>query len=130
MTTLGAIMMINETLSVLKADSDLAAALNMALSALREQYHAPPRQSQQLPEQEQTPHESALYPITIVQDRYGGCYSGGAYTAWNSEPWEVPSDISGGDLSCGIFWGENKLICGKGGTPDEAERDLIDQLRG
>lgn len=128
MTTLGAITTINETLSVLKADSDLAAALNLAVSALRERHHAElAKEGKQV---EQDPGLLSGYPMTIVADRYGGCYSGGAYTAWNLEPWEVPGDIFDGDLGCGIFWAENKLICGKGATPDEAERDLIDKLRG
>ena len=125
MTTLGAIMTINETLRVLRSDSELAAALRAALSALREQHHA------ELPRQDwQDGHDAAPYPMTIVQDRYGGCYSGGAYTAWILEPWEVPGEIGCGDVICSAFWAENKLPCGKGATPDEAERDLINRIRG
>ena len=128
MTTLNAIMTINETLSVLRADSDLAAALNMALSALREQHHT------ELAERgRETAQDSAGlsgYPMTIVADRYGGCYSGGAYTAWNLEPWEVPGDIADGDMGCCVFWAGNELLCGKGDTPDEAERDLVNKIRG
>lgn len=130
MKTLNAITTINETLAVLRADSELAAALNLALSALREQLQAELKQQRrQPPEQEQAPREASLYPLTIVADRYGGCYSGGAYTAWQMEPWEVPSDISDGDLDCSIFWADNELICGKGSTPDEAERDLLKKIR-
>lgn len=127
MTTLSAITTINETLSVLKADSDLAAALREALSALRERHHAELAEKGEKAEQDLV--RLSDYPLTIVADRYGGCYSGGAYTAWNLEPWEVPSDIFDGDLGCGSFWAENRLICGKGGTPDEAERDLFNKIR-
>ena len=148
MTTLKAITTINEMLSVLRADSDLAAALNMALSALRERHHAElPQQDRQSQDcavsvlfeknrtettekPEKAEHDSAPYPMTIVQDRYGGRYSGGAYTAWLLEPCEVPGEIGCGDLICSAFWDENKLICGKGDTPDEAERDLLIKIRG
>lgn len=132
MTTLGAITTISETLSVLKADSDLAAALSLALSALRERHHAELLlpQRPQLPEQEQAARKAVIYPTTIVQDRYGGCYSGGEYTAWLLEPWEVPGEIGCGDLICGAFWAENTLPYGKGDTPDEAERDLINKICG
>lgn len=128
MTTLNAITTIGETLSVLRADSDLAVALRMALSALRERHHA------ELAEKggaaAPDPMKLSGYPLTIVEDRYGGCYSGGAYTAWNLEPWEVPVDIADGDLGCGVFWANNKLTYGKGGTPDEAERDLLNKICG
>lgn len=127
MTTLYAITIINETLSVLKADSDLAAALNAALSALRERHHAELAQKGKTVEQE--PELLSGYPMTIVADRFGGTYSGGAYTAWNLEPWEVPSEIFDGDLGCGTFWAENKLVCGKGDTPDHAEQDLFNKIR-
>lgn len=130
MTTLNAITTINETLAVLRADSELAAALNLALSALREKLQAElPQQRRQPPEQEQAPREASLYPLTIVADRYGGCYSGGEYTAWLMEPGEVPGEIGCGDLTCGAFWAENTLLCGKGSTPDEAERDLLKKIR-
>lgn len=146
MTTLGAITTINKTLTLLRADSSLAAALNMALSALREQHHAELLQQDQQSQDSvltvlsgktrtetgkkiEKEHDSAPYPTTIVQDRYGGCYSGGAYTAWLLEPWEVPGEIGCGDMICGDFWAENTLPCGKGSTPDEAEQDLIDKIR-
>lgn len=128
MTTLNAITTINETLSVLRADSDLAAALSMALSALRERHHG--ELAEKGEQTEQDPMGLSGYPMTIVADRYGGCYSGGAYTAWNLELWEVPDEIGCGDLICAAFWADNKLICGKGDTPDEAERDLIRRIRG
>lgn len=125
MTTLGAITVINETLSVLKADSDLAQALNVALSALREHHHGELAGQQTVP-----PTAASDYPMTIVKDRFGGVYSGGAYTAWNLEPWEIPGEIAEGDLFCGEFWDWNKLPCGKGSTPDEAACDLLEKIKG
>lgn len=127
MTTLNAITTINETLSALRADSDLATALNMALTALRERHHA--ELAEKGEKTEQDPMGLFDYPLTIVADRYGGSYSGGAYTAWNLEPWEVPGEIGCGDLICCAFWDDNRLICGKGDTPDEAKRDLISKMR-
>ena len=126
MTTLGAITTINETLPVLKSDSDLARALNVALSALRERHRA------ELAGQwkDMTPEEPSGYPMTIVKDRFGGTYSGGAYTAWNLEPWEIPGDLLAGDTSCCEFLLHSRLIYGKGNTPDEAERDLMDKISG
>ena len=124
MTTLGAITTINETLPVLKPDSDLAMALNVALSALRERHRAELAGHWK----NAIPEEPRDYPITIVKDRFGGTYSGGAYTAWHLNPWEIPSDLSAGDLSCCDFLAHSRLIYGKGSTPDEAERDLMDKI--
>lgn len=127
MTILNAITAISETLAVLRPDSELAAALGMALSALREQHHAELAKTGEKAEQD--PMRLSGYPLTIVADRFGGIYSGGAYTAWNLEPWEVPGDVAAGDLDSAIFWSENRLLYGKGGTPDEAERDLLKKIR-
>lgn len=123
MTTRSAITAINEVLPVLNPDSDLAQALHVALSALRE-LHRAELAGQQKKIVLQAPRS---YPVTVVKDRFGGVYSGGAYTAWNLEPWELPNEIAGGDMICCDFWADNRnrQICGKGATPDEAERDLI-----
>lgn len=126
MTTLSAITTINEVLATLKPDSDLAQALNTALSALRERHHGE-LAGQQKNRVMKQPRD---YPMTIVKDRYGGVYSGGAYTAWNLDPWELPSEMADSDLFCGEFWAWNKLPCGKGNTPDEAEGDLLRRIRG
>ena len=69
-----------------------------------------------------------VYPLTIINDRYGGLYSGAHYLAFNLEPWDVPRGISwGGDVDCAEFWGEESVqyIIGKGDTPEEALNDLI-----
>ena len=66
----------------------------------------------------------SIYPLTIVSDRYGGVYSHGAFTAWNLETYEVPTEISGDDVTCMNFWHKNKIPCGKGQTVEEAVGNL------
>ena len=39
-----------------------------------------------------------VYPVTIIDDRYGGCYSKGAFLAFNLESWGVPEEVWGGDI--------------------------------
>jgi hypothetical protein len=69
-----------------------------------------------------------IHPLTITSDRYGGCYSGGRYTAWNLDPYMVPEDIDGGDIECAEFWNKNKIIVGKGATVKKAVKDLVKKL--
>ncbi len=69
------------------------------------------------------------YPLTICADRYQGSYSRCAFTAWNLDSHEVPTDKDAGDLQCKKFWLKNKIIVGKGNSPIEAVRDLISKLK-
>lgn len=80
-----------------------------------------------------------IYPMTIVHDRYGGCYSGAKYTAWNCDPNIIPYAQEGSDGECMDFWSDFKqgtlqapfeeLICvGRGNTPDNALLDLALQI--
>lgn len=73
--------------------------------------------------------EDAIYPLTIVADRYSGTYSGGEYIAWNKHWWDVPEDTFGGDIDCMLFWKKNKIVCGKGRTVSEALSNLYFKLR-
>lgn len=66
----------------------------------------------------------SIYPLTIVADRYGGVYSRGAFTAWNLDTDEVPTEIASDDVTCMNFWGKNKITCGKGATVEEAVGNL------
>ena len=66
-----------------------------------------------------------MYPVTIIKDRYRGTYSGGNWTAWNRDFYEVPEEVGGDDVECCNFWYECKEIVGKGDTPAEAYADLI-----
>lgn len=71
-------------------------------------------------------------PLCIEEDRYGGCYSGAKYLAFNMYPYDVWNlDHDAGDSDCLYFW-ENEAdeyIIGKGNTPEEALIDLIAQLK-
>ena len=66
----------------------------------------------------------SIYPLTIVADRYGGVYSNGAFTAWNLDTDEVPTEIASDDVTCMNFWYENTIPCGKGATVEEAVGNL------
>ena len=71
--------------------------------------------------------ELLVAPLCIVQDRYGGCYSGAEYLAFNMEPYLVTElDVDAGDMSCRDFWEyeAKEYIIGKGNTPLEALCDL------
>ena len=73
----------------------------------------------------------SLYPVTIIQDRYSGTYSGGVWTAFNLHKEQIPDAIDD-DVSCRNFWtlAENfHLAIGKGNTPDEALHDLEEKMK-
>ena len=65
-----------------------------------------------------------MYPITIVKDRYGSTYSGGAFLAFNLPCEEIPLEIDADDVTCYKFWKDAKIEVGKGATPDEALNNL------
>lgn len=68
-----------------------------------------------------------IYPLTVVCDRYGGAYSGGRYTAWNLDHYNVPDSIHGDDMTCMEFWEDSSQKygkVGKGSTIKEAMDDL------
>ena len=78
-----------------------------------------------------------LYPVTIMVDRYGGCYSKAKYLAFHCEPECIPEDAAhgGGDVECMVFWDQEVkdgvyesdggyTLIGRGQTPDEALMDL------
>ena len=72
-----------------------------------------------------------IHPLTIITDRYGGCYSGGKYLAFNLEPWNVPKGIDGCDIECATLWDEEakEYAIGKGDTAQEAIDDLARNLQ-
>lgn len=70
-----------------------------------------------------------IYPLTIVQDRYTGAYSGGRWLAFNLDPWDIPEDPWMDDVSAGYFWedlrnGRIDLHVGIGSTKSEAVQNL------
>ena len=67
-----------------------------------------------------------IYPLTIIKDRYNGCYSGGKYLAFRVDHWDVPEEIGGDDMTENNFWAEESSseFVGKGDTISEAVADL------
>lgn len=82
----------------------------------------------------------AIYPVTIVQARYGGSYEGGFggsgdWLAFPVNPWELAEpaweDWCGSDVECMKWWDRaatEKWPIGHGASPDAAYTDLIDQV--
>ena len=78
-----------------------------------------------------------LYPIIVVQSRYGGTYEGGEWHAlpnadaawsWNDAYSEY---MFGGDEEAVDFWGSaDAEKVGRGGTPNAAVLDLIERHTG
>ena len=68
------------------------------------------------------------YPVTIVSDRYYGCYSGANWLAFPLYVEEIPEEVGGGDMEEMCFWDNYKEPVGKGGTPDTALKDLIQKI--
>ena len=69
-----------------------------------------------------------IYPLTVVNDRYNGTYSGGKYTARKLYPWGIPEAVFGDDNSCWSYFRSTHDIYGRGDTPDEAVTDLRKRL--
>lgn len=65
-----------------------------------------------------------IYPLTVVNDRYNGTYSGGEYTAWACYPEGIPEAVFGDDTSCWDYFRITRDIYGRGNTPNEAIIDL------
>lgn len=65
-----------------------------------------------------------IWPLTIISDRYDGVYSGGKWTAWNMNHWDISDMVSGDDMDCPDFFSTPNLIYGRGETPEEAIDDL------
>ena len=72
-----------------------------------------------------------IHPLTIINDRYVGCYSGGKFLAFKLEPWDVPKGVDGSDIECATFWDEEAMgyAIGKGDTVNEAINDLTSKLQ-
>lgn len=73
-------------------------------------------------------HGYHIYPLTIIFDRYTGCYSGGKVTVWNTFPENIPEEIFSDDNTCDHFWLHEAEDChigyGVGNTIQEAIDDL------
>ena len=69
-----------------------------------------------------------IYPLTIINDRYTGTYSGGKFTAWNLDYYKIPVDPDDDDVTCMAFWATNKIPVGRGDSPEDAVKDLERRL--
>lgn len=69
-----------------------------------------------------------IYPLTIICDRYCGAYSGGKYTAWNKEFYNIPEEVSADDNTCWSFWDECPYKVGIGNSVTDAVNGLIKKL--
>lgn len=70
---------------------------------------------------------NAIYPLTIILDRYNGIYSGGKFTAWNKDFDQIDERVNGDDVSCNDFFSDNDEY-GRGDTIEEAISDLSRKL--
>ena len=68
------------------------------------------------------------YPITIIADRYHGCYSGAEWLAFPLERDEVPEYVCGEDDEELWFWDNYKGLVGKGNSPETALTDLTNKV--
>lgn len=69
--------------------------------------------------------EFELYPIVIRQSRYSGVYEGGAWVAFPNS-YRFPEGAFGDDIEAVDYWmSTQSMRIGRGGTPDEAYRDLV-----
>lgn len=69
------------------------------------------------------------WPVTIISDRYCGCYSGACWLAFPLDFDEIPEDVNGEDLLCQDFWYNYDEPVGMGGTPEDAFADLIAKMQ-
>jgi hypothetical protein len=75
----------------------------------------------------QTPH-----PLTVMSSRYGGCYEGDYWVAFNCYPHDISPAAYGDDLRCSGFWGfgaDHQPQVGRGATPNQAIADLVERLK-
>lgn len=70
------------------------------------------------------------YPTTIINDRYGGTYSGGQWLAFPLDYYDVPEEIDGEDIECMMFWDNvpDDIIIGKGESALAALCDLTEKI--
>lgn len=78
-----------------------------------------------------------LYPIMVVQSRYGGTYEGGEWHAISNADaaWSWSDAYAeymfGGDEEAIEFWySDEAKVVGRGGTPNAAVLDLVERHTG
>lgn len=110
----------NNVMKIIKAD--LAVNLLSDSEVIRHLAHLAQNGA---PEQEEY---DDIYPLTIIQDRYNGAYSGGKWTAFNLYREDIPPQVGAGDIEDFDF-DHDKYPYGVGSTPDLAYRDLQKKLK-
>ncbi|MBO9715197.1 hypothetical protein [Sphingomonas sp.] len=91
--------------------------------------------------QSETPRSTRdLYPVAILEDRYGGGYSGGKWIAvacadegFGLEPlsrvdWMLQNGPHGNDLDAAGFWSNPPTWVAVGSTPDGALEALAQRM--
>ena len=68
------------------------------------------------------------WPLTVVKDRYNGCYSKGIYLAFPRDFNEIEEDVCGCDPECSQYWQDFDDFVGRGATIEEAVADLRRQF--
>lgn len=77
----------------------------------------------------------SLWPIALLEDRYGGVYSGGAWVAMGRSDRQKSRDAvfegtNASDNECAEFWtNERKALVGLGPSPNEALQDLMTKFK-
>ena len=73
-----------------------------------------------------------FYPIAVIEDRYSGTYSGGAWLALSRAnakvegenlmraEWVLADGPGGDDITCGVCWGKLPAWIAVGDSPDAA----------
>lgn len=70
-----------------------------------------------------------LWPVTIIESRYGGTYEYAKFLAFNISPGELgETDAMGCDFECQLFFKTTKLLIGRGSDPNGALLDLERQF--
>ncbi len=90
--------------------------------------------------EDETEEKPSPYPVTIIQDRYRGVYSGGKWIAlagddhgdldWFPVLRTAMDDWGphGGNIAAKDFWSEEHANISVGDTPDEAYANLLKKI--
>ena len=70
-----------------------------------------------------------VWPVTIVQARYGGAYEPGLWLAFPSHPDSLPLEWDAGDVVASSYYEEHSHEIGSGASPTEAYESLKGIMR-
>lgn len=69
------------------------------------------------------------YPLTILADRYNGCYSGAKFLAFPRDHFDIEEEVAGDDGECRHYWDTFDDLVGKGPTIQAAVDDLMAKMK-